>query len=660
MSSEGLSVFERKLAERRAKQAAELAKKQPVAVPDEFADLIPEQEYEKTDADLELDRVIDSIDILDAYARWCGKMSPKVYKGQRENIMVSCPVPGHVDKNPSAWINLDKQVWHCGSCNQGGDAHDIAAFHFGYPVPAYKSDNRFGELRIKMAEDYGYRVETYPGDVTVVVGPDKVGPDSSQPQPEAPAETASSPELSPEPTAEPIADRPKNLVENPVKPEVLEGSAEVIELYDDGDLEIVSFPSMDWRAITPEGTFLYEYMQAATVDDVVEEFHFWHALLAVGFACGRQVRLYDAHPVFGNLFVCTLGRSGTGKSKAKSYLSNLLADALPHDWSDPESRGVEVLGAIASAEAMVKGFQKEVPLDPSDPKSPTVLTPVKGLIEFNELSALISRTNRAGSALKPTLMQFYDMEPVISTTSITHGKKEAKYPFGSALTTSQPLSLKELVGRADDNSGFLNRWVFIGGPEKKKFAIGGVRVDMTPAVLPLQKIAGWGVSFGDDEFVQWSPEAVETFSDFFYNRIEVDKTGPNGSLLTRIDLLMKKLILLLSANKHERVVTRQTVEEAIHCYPYLTACYGVPAAQIGNTLQNEISEAILYQVRKQYEIDKRGASLSQIARALKRRKYPHDILLKTIDSLTKLGYLEAETSRAGVRGRPTVRYLYVE
>jgi hypothetical protein len=282
------------------------------------------------------------------------------------------------------------------------------------------------------------------------------------------------------------------------------------------------------------------------------------------------------------------------------------------------------------------------------------------MIDFSELSSLVARTNRQGSALTPTLMQFYDMEGIVATSSLTHGAKQAYYPYASALTTTQPRSLRSLVSRADDASGFLNRWVFVPGSEKKRFAVGGVRVDMSPAISPLQDIMGWAGSFGLEDYVLWSPEAEKRFTDFFHQQIELDKRRATNDLITRIDLLLKKLILLFAANQHQPVVRVEHVDYAIHCYQYLVDAYSIPGGQIGNTIQTEISEAILNQCRRAYERRARPLTLNDIAKALKGRKYPLDMLLKTADTLVKLGYLQLETPKPGTVGRPSTRYKYVD
>lgn len=621
MSDPDLTIFRQKLAERRAAEEERRRQAQKDNQSDQLRfdpDLIPSDEFERSEEDRAMDRLIDGIDIIDAYNKWCGKMKPKVGT-KTEGIKISCPVPGHLDKNPSAWINTDKQTWFCAACDMGGDSHDIAAFHFGFPVPGYKEGSSFHELRQKMAEDFGYVFVKMPGNVTVVTAPE---PESGE-------------------------------------SEVEEPSAEVIELYDDSDLDFL-IPDLDWRKVVPKDTFLDAYMKATTLDDVPEEYHFWNGLLALGFALGRDVRLFDLVPVYGNLFICTLGHSGSGKSKARYHLDKLLSEALPHDWSNPNSKGVRKISSPGSAEVLIHNFQKPVP-DPSDPKRVAYYAPVRGIVDYNELSALMARVNRQGSAIVPALMQFYDMEGTISTSSMTHGSKEAHEPFASALTTTQPKALKDLLSRENASSGFLNRWVFVPGKEKQRFAIGGVRVDMTPAVKPLQDILGWAGSFMADEFMDWSDDAAKRFTEFFHMQIEPDKKRNSASdMVTRIDLVMKKLVLLFTANRMLKTVPVESVEAAIECYTYLIESYGIPAEKIGSTFTSEVSEAILYQAKKEWERNKRGVTLNNIARSLKRRKYPNDLLIKSCESLVKLGFLQVEAPAKGAVGRPTVRYKYVD
>src|SRR5690242_12548861 len=175
MAEPDLTVFQQKLATRRAAEEEARRKEQEANQASQLnfdPELIPPNEFQRSEEDRAMDRIIENIDIVDAYRRWCGKMNPVVRSGQTEGIKISCPIPGHVDNNPSAWINTDSQLWYCGGCDEGGDVHDLAAFHFGFPVPGYKEGAAFHDLRRKMAEDFGFTFTRYPGGITVVTAPE--------------------------------------------------------------------------------------------------------------------------------------------------------------------------------------------------------------------------------------------------------------------------------------------------------------------------------------------------------------------------------------------------------------------------------------------------------------------------------------------------------
>lgn len=650
------SAFQRKLRERKEALAAKSLKPEPAvetALPPApeagwSEDLVPDEPFERSDEDRQMDMAIDSIDILDAYRRWCGKNVDEKTINRTEGVMVSCPTPDHRDNNPSAWINKDKQTWFCGACQVGGDKYDIAAYHFGYPVPDYKNGARFHELRRDMAVSMGFTFKKMPGNITVMTAP-VIEADPKEVEPKTPAKAPSK-----EMKKAVVGPEPKDTSEKDAAHD--EEMANLIEMFDDDD--DILLPTLHWRDFVPDDTFLGEYMKVTSQDDVAEEYHFWNGLVALGFACGKNVRLFDDHPVYGNLFVCTLGKSGAGKSKAVSHLLNLLSTALPHKWDDPMSVGTRRISQPGSAEALIVAFQKPV-MDPTDVKKVAYYAPVRGLVDFSELSALVGRTNRAGNVTTPTLMEFYDMSPIISSTSLSTGNKEAHHPFASVITTTQPKALRGLITQQDAVSGFLNRWVFVPGKEKKRTAVGARRIDTTPAVAPLKHVLGWASSFKVDEMIQWSPEALERFTEFFHSTLEPMRKMDETSLLTRVDLLMKKLILLFSANREQKVVSLQTVEDAISCHSYIVASYHIPAGQIDSTPIGEVTDAILTSIKRAIEKTGKGLTMSQITRNLARKKYPNELIIKSVEQLIKVELIDPEAVNSKGPGRSTVRYRNV-
>ena len=617
MSEVDLTKFRQRVAERRARLAAENTPPPESA----FDDTIPEAPFERSVEDQMLDDAINSIDIITAYNKWCGKMVPEQRAGQTEGIKISCPIPGHRDSNPSAWINTDKQTWYCGTCQSGGDAMDIAAFHFNYPVPGYKEGARFHELRRDMAKSMGYTFIKPPG--------------------------AKAPVAVPPSTPEPVE------ADSTLTIEVESPGANVVQMFLQDEPGGV-LPSLDWRSLVKSGTFLDTYMQCCIVDDVPEEYHFWNGLVALGLAVGRDVTLYDQLPVYGNLFICLLGNTGDGKSRSFSHLKTLLSAALPASSTASPDKGVVKAYTPASGESLIQIFSKPV-TDPTNPKVILYYDPVRGLIEYNELSQLVGRGQRQGNSLKPTLMEFYDCSACISTVSVTGGRRTAENAFGSCVTTTQPKSLKDLVTNSDAGSGFLNRWVFPCGTPKEKVAIGGARVDTTPAVAPLQSIHGWA---GLGKEIQWSDEANKRFTELFHTYVQPAKLNDETELLSRIDLLLKKLILLFCINEKQIEVSRDIVERVWKMWDYLLGTYNLPAEQIGNSIYYQIMNEVTRILKEHGTKFKNGMTMRDINRCLHRKKFPPPIIAKMLDYMVNGGLVEmiAPTNKTGPQ---TMRYRYV-
>jgi hypothetical protein len=650
-SPPGETSFARKLREKREREAAERAE-QLEAQRHFDEDLIPEAVYERSETDSELDAVLDRITILDAYRRWCGKMQPSIRPGQRESIKVSCPFPGHRDLRPSAWLNLDKNTGVCGPCGfRGFDKYDLAAIHHGLDPQGYKVGSEFRKLRTLMAEDFGYTVTTELGHTSVY----KDESAGTTPEPDAtdqPDNTALSvqnghTEQPGDPTLEDLSD-----------PAVDDPAEIVEELFEQSQNEAIEqmMPTLEWRKVlaqTPD-TFLDAVMHATSIDDTPEEYNFWATGLgSLGLTTGRDVTLRDSIPVYGNLFICTLGRSGSGKSRAKAHYMNLIRGVHKYDPTPDIPTGVKIMGQVSSAEYLIQAFSKPV-MDPNNDKQIAYYAPVKGLLDYPELASLTGRAGRSGSVLKPGLIDVYDVTDSVTSGAVTTGTKVAEKPYGALITTTQPRVLRELLADTDDSSGFLNRFVFVCGKPKKRIVIGGRKIDLAEAKLKLEQIKGWVASFRPGEQIEWSDDAANIFTEFYYQRIEPTQIQSDNELLVRLDLLMKKLVLLFTVNLMEKTVSVLAVEQAIMCFDYLVDCYAIVASQMIATNEKEIVEAIEYQLRR---LDNgKGVTLRDISKALKRRNYPLKQLTETLRIMVEIGWVTQYKDQGASGGRPTVRY----
>ena len=575
-----------------------------------------------------LDEAIERLDIVEAYMRWCKKMVPKFGANQRESIKCSCPNPQHPDKNPSAWMNRDKNTYYCSGCGVGGDQWDIAAYHFGFPVPGYKNDKEmFRQLREKMGTDLGFQV------VQGINGPITVSPSATQP---AEAE----PEEQPAPT---VGLTPSGAAHEGTEEERAENQ--------------LNAPTIDWRSFIQPDTFLHEYMQACCTDTSPEEYHFWNGLLALGFGIGRDVQLMDRKPVVGNLFVCLTGPSSAGKSRSKAHLDKLLRMTLPYDYDNKVSRGAKIIGSPGSAEYLIFEFQSVDELKmPGTNATTKVYYPVRGLVDFDELSTLMSTATRVGNAIRPQLMSLFDSPLALESGAMSSGRRKAELPFGSVIATTQNRSLRKLLDAGDDGSGFINRWIFAQGKLKQREHIGEGEIDLSAPSAKLKQIHQWAFS---GKRLRLSPDADAAWYKFFHETVvpAQDAAERNETaVIARMDLMLKKLFLLFAANRHEEEISLLSVQEAFKLWPYLLKTFGVVSREMKKTESSDLQDEVIKQIDRLHKANKRGPTRRDIYHCVKTKVRNTKDLEELLKTLVKLELIYEIPPVAGTVGRPTVRY----
>jgi hypothetical protein len=620
------------------------ATEQPEVNPEDVPDV--DLSYTVSPEDQALDDAIANLGIIEAYNRWCKKMVPNANKRSKDGIMISCPDPDHPDQHPSAWVNTVKNVYYCPGCDVGGDVWDIAAYFFGYAVPGYKKDpETFRQLRKFIALDLGFTF-VVGANQTYVVPPEDANAntetdDATQATSVADAEQVPT---TTEPTQESASPEEVGKLPSAVEQELAKEAYE--ELQRSGH-------EIPWREIVPENTFLREWLIATTVDNCPEEYHFWTGLMAVGFAIGRDKTLWDLRPVVGNLYTCLVGPSGAGKSRAKEHLSDVVYRVLK--WDANTYTGVKQIKAPGSAEYLIKAFDERE--DDLSVPGTTIPKPVRGLIDFEELSSLVAVSGRIGSALKPQLMDIYDARQLISSGSLGTGMREALNPFGQAISTTQTEALRKLLDRGDDTSGFLNRWIFASGKLKPPIALGGTQVTLDVPAEFLNRIYVWAA--GNPSVIEWTPQAEDLWREFFMATLHPDKIKneeQGSAMLGRLDLLMKKLILLFSANMHCDIVPVGAVEQAIQVYPYLLSVYGVVHTQIERTDDSDLVEKVLATITKLTTANKREPTRRDVYQCIRKSVKTVKTLEDIMKSLVSLGVLEELAPSKGGRGQPAVRY----
>lgn len=591
----------------------------------------------------ELDNIIERIDAVTAYNKWIHKSHATGKK--KDGNMISCPFPEHPDKNPSAFINTETNTWYCKGCERGGDVYDLAAIGLGYPVPGYKDGALFHKLRKDMAEAFGWRFKSVPGGE--IIWKDEPAP---TPQPVE----QSTPIVTPPP-----GDPGLKVTETP-EPESDEDDDNVSHMWaEDEEDEVVAYPKINWQNIVPEDTFLHEYMKACSNDDSPEEYHFWHGLLALGSVVGRNVTLDDHRAVYANLMVCLLGATGTGKSRSRGWLDTVLKAASPYHEDGSATSGTKLIAVPGSGEYLVKAFSYEGK-DPGNGKSSLGYQPVNGIVDFDEMSALLARAKREGSTLKSTVMALADARDTVSVGSLTRGDYVASKPYCSITASTQPKAIRALVTRTDTGSGFLNRWIFAGGMSKETEVLGGshtsTSIDLTVAIERLKNVRGWGAM---ERSITLEPDAYKTYVAYFRQHLEPAKIKDQTDLLKRIDLVSKKLMLILTINERRTTVRKATVIAVMSLMEYIVECFGILNSNIGLTVMQDVMNDIQRVMISHQKKTGRGASPRDIARYLHRKNYSLEQIKKSLDVMTSLDLIELAPKPHGVTGRPTIRYQVV-
>lgn len=576
-------------------------------------DLIPdvETDRERSEDELELDKILETIDILDAFERWGKQQAGGIKVGsKRESIMVRCPDPTHVDNNPSAFINLDKQVYNCAKCEYGGDKFDVAAFAKSYSVPGYKTDGSFPKLKRDMAEDFGWTFSRTPGGATIVSAPVAVDTEEE------------------------------------------EASITSLPSIDDALVPPEPTLAIDWESLLPETSFMREFMEVCTVDDLPHEYYFWLACLAVASAVGHNVYLNDFQKVKPNLFVCVYGGTGSGKSRSTHPFLAVVQEALPWTGDEyTESKGTLVLPSPASSEALLHTFVHEI-LDGTNQFHK--YGQVRGLLRVEEFASFVAKAARPGNSLKETLIELYDVfDRDVTHKSMGGGVMRAHAPFTQMLTTTQPRAIHSFMRRTDAESGFMNRWIFaVGKARRARISYGGVTRDLTGPIALLKDLHLWADA---PRGMDLEGDALKVWDDFYHREIAPLLDTTEESMLSRIDLHLKKLILIFTADRKLDQPTAEVVEKVIELYPYLVSTLSMFSVDVAYDDNQEIQQKMMTMIEKFTKKAGHGPTRRDLIRAVG-KKFTFEQIERALRMLELLGLVELRKHQ-GKRGPETHRYV---
>lgn len=599
-------------------------------VKEKYGDMVPDVTPDNIDpVDAEIDDLLARVRIEEAYTRWCDKAGTfEMRIGSRpEGIMIRCPIPGHEDATPSASMNIDKGVWHCHACEQGGDAYDLAAWHFGFDVPGYKQGENFPKLREAMAQDLGLVVVRSGGEEWYEDAP----------------ESSSAEHPSPHDTRDEPAPEPDNVVEL-TTPLTVRRSANLT----DWENNIVKAPAIGWEKTVARGTFLWDYMVESTKDNYPTNYHLWNGLLLLGMANGRYMQLESGNGrIKSNLYICHYGGTATGKSMAFALAKDVMIEALPY-ISSAHSSGARYIGNPASPEAIHDAFHKELD-DGSGQKEPSA---VNAVIYADEFATVLQR--RQGNDIKPALTEFYSARGPQVRTRANGDDVWIEEPFCSFVTGTQPRVIRRYLTQSDADSGFLNRIIFACADYMPwRSILLGQQYNVTKLADELRSIWRWAEH--NEGIITFTEEGYERFLDLSMERIQpmfdVDSDSDDEiiAFTSRIELHLLKLLLLMAINEAEVEIGSELVERTVDGFlPALVMSYSAVKKDIERDETEENMQRIIEAIEA---LNVRGypPSKRDIRRSRLRHKSP-DAFHKAFESAEKLGLIKT-INYTGENGR---------
>lgn len=573
----------------------------------EYADDIPEPVPGYDDRPDLVGLIKGKVDILSAAQSW-GKSHQIKTGNRREGIHVRCPFPAHIDNNPSAWINLDKDTWYCGKCEVGGDQIDFyaAATHSLHPDDFHRS-TEFRTILIEICHQVGIDPDPSPPSPLPVQEDDDVVVPMLEPEiPAAPDNTApttpmpSIAALDPDPDKDPVFVDP---------------------------LEESGLPSYDWQNLDiAPGTFLSDWMIGNIEDlpSIPQEFFIMLGFQAVGLACGHHVQtVTDMGVLNASLLLTLVGPSGEGKSLALERLVDLFNEIPASKWNFKIGSGIKVITTPGSPEALLMKMRHEIE-DPQDPLRKEEV-PITGFLHEDELATFLFKAGRKGGEhMKQRVMGFHDfrkrrLEPelVFSDDALSTGERNVYDSYFAATWGTQPAVLRRQIEDHDMYSGFMNRVIPVFGPRR---VVADVRKRwnlQTPVYVPAWEKM-WRRLRGAPLLtkIEISTEALQYVHVHpLWILMNSYQDRDDLSILSRIRQNCHRLALILAVNDGSSKVEPRHYDSVFRFVEgYLQKCYAMFVSAAKATESKDIKEKLLEFLHREFKNTQRWPTRRKIAR----------------------------------------------
>ena len=692
-------------------------------IPEGLVEAVPDQGTDfaaiKATRQAKEDDYLKRINILALYKKLTGKEAKR--SGGAGEKMIFCPASDHHNVNDeAACINVGKRTWVCyGQCDSGGGVIDMVAAAHGMPWGKQMKGADYAKAKQLTLEKYcGWVYEKSPSDRWEGKSPEDQKAEVEE------FEKQFAPEPEPEPKLKPApkireewdqdwdddlpsigktkvkqpngivtqTDPPRVEVESDPTPQVhLESAAPV----DDTEVTVVDsegdepehehlgekLPELDgsvWDHV-PEDTPLHSFLEATSGLPVPVEYNLFRGLQLLSLAAGPFVRGMTGSPFKTTLSVLFVGISGSGKSRSRGAMNQVLNQPAFHWITVPPNgtkygttAGVKQLIEPGSGEFLLQELSEE-----QNEGSNFKVRDVMADLEVDELARFMGKGNVTGSSLIGVFQEM-DNNPSINASvkagSRSGGKVIAFNPNLVFSAGVQPKAMGSLVGKGNIDNGFLARFEIVTGNyirndnpferamgdlSRAKELYAEVRTFYDPKSM---------VDGGKRElyFIRYHSAAKDYYLKHVHSKVM--DMRESGDIKSRFDLKVHKLATLFAINRRADLIMKEDVDNAFWVLEYLNRASTLSQQKVVSTEANEIDKALISCIETWTKLepkkkgDKGGyATWSMIKNSLKpeTKGWDSKYILSRLQMLLDVGDV-VELPATAARGRKVPRYAHAD
>lgn len=394
--------------------------------------------------------------------------------------------------------------------------------------------------------------------------------------------------------------------------------------------------------LLPKPGFLTDFVLATRGIETPTLLSFWSAVWTLSSALKRDAYFrWFPDPLYPNFFIVLVAppRICAKSTAIRQFGEKALVD-FPQMYSDPRmqfAKEVNLLRTKATPEAI------EVALKPQE----NVVIKHKGKNYFgskgSEVSVVVPELatflgkQKYNSGLINTLIDLYDCKDVDSRDTVGRGHVVFKNIFFTLIGATTVTGINESIPTEAMGGGFLSRLILVHSPVATRSYPEPLRVKGGPSREDLAHRLAWIANNAQGEYY-FSQEA-QAYYEVLYKKnrkILVDKDQKNLEMRSRLDIHLRKLSLILKAQRYEpgREISLEILKEAEKILNFTYEAADGVTQEVGISMYNSCYNKAKEIIKKRGKVTRR-----QLITRLSPYGFPADLVLKVMHHIYQEGLI---------------------